>query len=169
MIWAGFTSSDDVLLAIVIFVSFFRGITYFRVNSKTRYLINLIFQVCIDVVTFFIVFIYAIIGLFIAFYTVLSGELDKNTEKDSFKPTIDLFDVFTNSAMISLGSWDPSFFHENLSALILFLATMINPIIMLNLVVSILSDTFEKVQLDQEIFDRKELVEMIFEVETLMF
>lgn len=52
---------------------------------------------------------------------------------------------------------------------IFILASAINPIIMLNLLIAIMSDTYDKVQESVEVADNKELSEMILEVETMMF
>ena len=49
------------------------------------------------------------------------------------------------------------------------LATLINPIIMLNLLIALMSDTYEKVQSTNIIADRKELLTMILEIENLAF
>ncbi|OMJ91045.1 hypothetical protein SteCoe_6513 [Stentor coeruleus] len=80
----------------------------------------------------------------------------------------DFFPSLTNSWLIILGNWDnpndPDFF-----SLIMFFATLLNPIISLNLLIAILSDTYERVSEDEVIADGQELAGMIIEIETLMF
>lgn len=70
--------------------------------------------------------------------------------------------------MIIIGNWDnPE--TVNFYSLILLLATLLNPIISLNLLISILSNTFSQVQESQVVADSQELMTMIVEAETLMF
>ena len=70
--------------------------------------------------------------------------------------------------MIIIGNWDnPT--NVNFYSLILLLATLLNPIISLNLLISILSNTFSQVKENQIIADSEELMALIVEAETLMF
>ena len=68
---------------------------------------------------------------------------------------------------------DLGYFNTDYTALfdwvIFFVATMINPIVMLNLLISIMGDTYSKVQESNDIANYQELTEMIIEIEKLMF
>jgi hypothetical protein len=78
------------------------------------------------------------------------------------------FPFLTFSYNILLGNWtkptSPDFF-----SLILFLATVLNPVISLNLLIAILTDTYKTVNINKVIADSQELASMILEVETLLF
>ncbi|OMJ73891.1 hypothetical protein SteCoe_27307 [Stentor coeruleus] len=150
------TSDERYLLSIIIFVSWLRGITYFRITRSTRYLIKLLFQVCWDILPF----------LFILFYSVIAFSLMFKAFDEDFNTSF--FPFLTYSYSILLGNWDiPT--SPNFYSLVLFLATILNPVISLNLLIAILSDTYETVNLNRVIADSQELASMILEVETLLF
>ncbi|CAG9323432.1 unnamed protein product [Blepharisma stoltei] len=132
-----------------------RGITYFRIFKNTRYMVNLITQVIKDITSFFILLFYSTLAFAFIFLV-----MDKDDPK--------LIDYIKISYRLDLGDFDPTGF-TSMQWVCLFLATMINMIIMLNLLISIMGDTFGKVQENAEIADRKELLGMISEIETLMF
>lgn len=163
IVWGGLfdisqtkSSDERYMLAILLFISWVRGITYFRVNSSTRYLVNLFFQVLTDIFPFLIILFYSVVAFALMFR---SFDIDFKT---------DFFPSLTDSYMILIGNWEnptnPDFF-----SLIMFFATLLNPIISLNLLIAILSDTFERVSEDEVIADGQELAGMIIEIETLMF
>jgi hypothetical protein len=150
------TEDERYLLSVLIFISWFRGITYFRITTSTRYLIKVLFQVCWDILPF----------LFILFYSVMAFALMFKAFDEEFDNTF--FPFLTFSYNILLGNWakptSPDFF-----SLILFLATVLNPVISLNLLIAILTDTYKTVNINKVIADSQELASMILEVETLLF
>lgn len=150
------TSDERYLLSIIIFISWLRGITYFRITTSTRYLIKLLFQVCWDILPF----------LFILFYSVVAFSLMFKAFDEEFNTSF--FPFLTFSYSILLGNWDiPT--SPNFYSLVLFLATILNPVISLNLLIAILSDTYKTVNINRVIADSQELANMILEVETLLF
>lgn len=134
---------ERLLIATTIF-SLIRGISYFRIFQTTRWIIKLIFDVMNE--------LWALI--FIIAYTIIcSSVLYQGLVKDvdfviAFK--IDNLDTFK-------AEW--------LSVLFIL---VINPIIVLNLYIAIVGDTFEKSQNEQTILDGQELAEMIYEGEILL-
>lgn len=163
MVWLGFfniskTQGTDerFMLAVLLFISWVRGITYFRINASTRYLTKLLFQVLTDIVPFLIILFYSAVA-----FGLMFRSFDDNISTDYF-PSL------TYSWLIILGNWDNPTNPDFLS-LIMFFATLLNPIISLNLLIAILSDTFERVSEDEVIADGQELAGMIIEIETLMF
>jgi WD40 repeat protein len=164
------------LLSVILMISWIRGITYFRINFKSRYLIGLLFQVIIDIVPFLIIFLYTTLG-----YAIIQGLLMNRIDEP--------FKNFMNSYLISSGSWEN---FRNLTVtqdtqgnieidealreatdyiypISIIVITIINPVIVVNLLVSILSETYEKVQEMSQIADGLELVDMIIEIETLFY
>jgi WD40 repeat protein len=163
LIWSGYfeisfekKEKERYMLAVLIFISWTRGITYFRINAATRYLIKLLFQVVLDIVPFMVILFYSAVAFGLIFRAFDSGS------------NSDFFPYLTESYNIIIGGWDnptdPEFY-----SLILLLATLLNPVISLNLLVAILSDTFETVSRDQIVADSQEMAEMIVEIETLIF
>lgn len=163
LVWVGYFSisatentREKNMLAVLIFVSWMRGITYFRINAKTRYLIKLLFQVCIDIGAFLIILFYSILAFGLIFRAFDASE------------SADFFTSITYSYMIIIGNWDnPT--DPDFNSIITLLATILNPVVSLNLLISILSDTYAQVSQNQLVADSLELIEMIIEVETLMF
>lgn len=165
MTWGGYGGEgDEILLGVVIFVSWVRGLTYFKIHPKTRYLVNLLFQVCSNIIPFLIVFLYSVVGFGISIG--LDGTFDEGDGVEEHRKPINLDDI-TDSYMVSMGSWGSP---KNFTTFVfLCLSSIINPVIILSILVAILSDTYVEVQSDQEIADNKELTDMIIEIETLMF
>ncbi|OMJ73892.1 hypothetical protein SteCoe_27308 [Stentor coeruleus] len=163
MVWGGFfdisekkNTDERFMLAVLIFVSWMRGITYFRLNSNTRYLNKVLSQVIADIFPFLIILFYSVIA-----FALIFRAFDSDLKTDYF-PSL------TKSYLIIIGSWDNPI-TPDFASLILFFATLLNPIISLNLLISILTGTFERVSEDEAIADGQELAGMIIEIETLMF
>ena len=147
---------ERYMLGVLIFVSWVRGITYFRIASGTRYLIKLLFEACFDIISFLIVLLYSVV----AFGLVLRA-FDSS-------PDSPFFDYLTTSYIIILGQWTyPGY--PNFYSLIIFFATLLNPVISLNLLISLLANTYSNISSNQVVEDAIEQAEMITEVETLMF
>ena len=58
---------------------------------------------------------------------------------------------------------------SNVFSILFLVATILNPLVMLNLLIAIMSDTYDRVQESVEVADGKELAEMVLEVEIFMF
>jgi len=73
---------------------------------------------------------------------------------------------FALSYSIDLGNYDTSNY-DSFELIIYVLATLINPIIMISLLISIISNIYDKVQFDNIVSDRKELAKLILEGEKM--
>lgn len=133
-----------------------RGITYFRIFSKTRYMINLLIEIFKDIRSFVILLFYTTFAFSIMFYA--------NEENSDLK----FGDYLSSSYTINLGAFETDNY-DSLQWLIFCLATLVNPIIMLNLLIAILGDTFSNVQDNMIVADKKELAEVILDIESLMY
>lgn len=151
--WAGH-DNKNVLLIVIIF-SWTRGISYFRMFDGTRYMVRLLSEVIKDMKVFFIILFYSTLAFSFIFYL-------RNPDDLSFS------EFLTISYRLDLGDFDASF-TEAFDWVIFFLATVINPLIMLNLLISIMGDTYGKVQETNDIANFQELTEMVIEIEKLMF
>ena len=131
-----------------------RGITGFRCFSGTRYYVRLVFDSAANIKDF----------LFLFFYVTLAfGVLTNLSQSES----IAFQAIWINSYSLNLGSFG-EFQEINISYLIFFFATIINVIIMLNLLISILGDSFDKFQISAAEIDYMEMVDVIKEIETVM-
>ena len=147
-------SENNELLSVIIFLTWSRGITYFRLFSGTRYYINLLFAIIQDMSSFFIIFFYSIVGFGLVFYTLSSST--------------DYFYFLTSTYILNFGNFDTNNY-DKLEWIFFLLVTVLNPIIMLNLLISIMSDTYSRVKHDFETADLLGLCYLIKEVELLLF
>lgn len=152
---------SDSMLSVSIFLSFVRGISYFRLFKLTRYLINLLFQVVQDIQGFLVLLVYSTLG-FCFLFIVLSRGKEDSDESLSFSTYL------MGSYNLVLGNFDIKEYNIVEYAVLTF-ALLINPIIMLNLLISIIGDTYDRVQSDNLSADMKELMDMIQEVENMLF
>ena len=150
--WTG-DSNNIVLLTTIIF-SWTRGISYFRMFDGTRYMVRLLSEVIKDMKVFFVILFYSTIAFTFIFYL-----------RDT---AISFSEFLTVSYRLNLGDFDADY-TDPFDWIIFFLATVINPLIMLNLLISIMGDTYGRVQETNDIANYQELTEMIIEIEKLMF
>lgn len=131
-----------------------RAIGYFRIFNKYRYLLRVIMEIIKDMIPFFLI----LFTSSIAFAMLLCVS----------QSDITFYNAFVNVYLL-----DQTNFHFNLDSLenviVFFLATLLNPIIMLNLLIAIMGDTYDRVQDDQVVADYREMTELILETEYLIF
>jgi WD40 repeat protein len=129
-----------LLLSCVLF-SLLRGSSYFRINSSTRWVVNLIFEVIYQLGALILVTLYSMLAFVVVYnYYSQSG-----------------FDEFISEN------------HEiaEYEYFLIFVVLIINPIIMLNLFIAIVGETFEKSQDEKNVKNGQDLAEIIFEAELL--
>ena len=168
IVWTDkFKNEAMSVLSLVIFLSFLRGISYFRLFKMTRYLINLLFQVVADIGGFLILLSYSTLSFCFLFIVLIkcSGTAEEIHECESSK---DFSSQLLSSYNLVLGNLEvqPT---DLVEFFCVTFALLINPIIMLNLLISIIGDTYDRVQSDSLSADMKELMDMIQEVENMMF
>ena len=144
----------DILLSVLIF-SWSRGIGCFRMFDNTRYMVRLIIQVIIDIATFFVLLFYATLAFAFIFYL-------RNPELQAFPMFL------TQAYRLDLGDFETDL-TETFDWFMFFISTMINPLIMLNLLIAIMSDTAAAVAEIDDICGLRELAEMVIDVEKVMF
>ncbi|OMJ93875.1 hypothetical protein SteCoe_3067 [Stentor coeruleus] len=146
----------NYLEEIAIFLNFIRGLTAFRMFDGTRYYIKLIFRSLNDVKYFLLMFTYSNL-MFGALYSV--KEKDRLTFTslwlDIYSLNFGLYDLDQNGSSIGIG--------------IFMMATIINVIVMLNLLISILGDSHDQFQIERTIVDYQEKAEMCLELQSLFF
>jgi len=145
------------LLVGVTFLSWVRGVMFFRLFEGTRYIINLLVEVIKDMGSFLFLLIYSTLGFAFIFISI-----DYNNSKGSFESFVGM------SWTLALGEFDTEDFSV-LQYVCFFIATIVNPLIMLNLLISIMGDTYDRVQESVVVADKKELVGLILAGETLLY
>ena len=145
---------DYLGLELVTLCYWARAIGYFRIFNKYRYLLRVIMEIIKDMIPFFLILFTSSIA-FSMLLCVSQG------------------DISFYSAFVSVYLLDQTNFFFKLDSienvLVFFLASLLNPIIMLNLLIAIMGDTYDRVQEDQIVADYREMTELILEAEYLIF
>ena len=147
----------DILCGFVILLSFARGISGFRIFESTRFCVKLIIRSIIRVTPFMVVFSYSTYGFGLVFSKSNMKNDDYSTFDYYWKIPFDL----------SMGSFDLD--RSNVMHYSCFMITsIINAIIMLNLLISILGDAFDEFQVDNAVLGQIEKIEGILEAEKIL-
>ena len=154
-----FTQEDlFVITWIMVVINFFRGLTSFRAFSTTRYYTRLITRAFSDSSSFLFIFFYSTFAFGVIYFVSQEG---RETE---------IFKLWSSPYQLNMGEISEGNKVENPATYIYFMmASIINVIIMLNLLISILGDSFDSFQMDAMQIDYLEQAELILEIEGLMF
>lgn len=157
IIWIFAFPDLNILTWFVILLSFFRGLTAFRLFDGTRYYVRLILRTLNDAKYFGIMLCYSIITF---------GALLLVAEDRPILITFETLWMFPYK--LNFGNYEPS--NTNiLQDFVYIIATMVNIIVMLNLLVSILGDSHDQFQIEKNIIDYKEKADLCLEIEQIMF
>lgn len=159
--WVNDTPNNNELLyfytnSLVTILVFFRGISYFRLFESTRYMIDLIHQSIKDMIGFVSVLAFSVFSFAFIFYS-----LENPDNKSTFMSNL------INSYSINLGGGEIR--GGSIYAILFYLATVVNPIILLNLLISILGNSFERVESSRVISNYRELASLVLEIEELIY
>lgn len=150
-----FNSYSDSVLIILTIVSWTRSIAYFRIFERTRYLIRMMLEIIHDIVPFLWILITATFAFAMVFY--ISAEYNTS-----------LLDSFYHTYRLNFSDFETDNYGSK-QWFVFLTATFINPLVLLNLLIAIMGDTYDRVQSGQEVADAKEISEMIIEAEAIMF
>lgn len=159
------TGGNDALLATIIaivsFFMWFKFLYFLRIFKNTGYLIRMIIQVCYDMRHFFLVLLITIIAFSDSF---LSLSLANTSDETQFVKTLPESIVYTYRLI--LGDWDTENFGEVSTLLVwtlFLLCTIFNMIVMLNLLIAIISESFAQVTANSENAQYQEMAALISE------
>ncbi|OMJ93081.1 hypothetical protein SteCoe_4025 [Stentor coeruleus] len=150
-----FSEASTEVIWLMVVMNFLRGLTGFRIFSGTRYYIRLILRSITDLQAFMAIFLYT---------TLAFGVI--NSIDDSKEITLEKIWIW--SFDLDLGNVNHNSVF-NIRYLIFFAASVINVIIMLNLLISILGDSFDRFQVSATESDYMEMTDCIYEIECIMF
>lgn len=142
--WMGF---------IVTIVAWIRLFSYFRLLDSTRYLINMLFEIIKDMLPFFAILISANAGFGLLMHQLNPETSIMNALKDTYRIAYQDFDTQG---------------YDNMEWIWFLLISIINPLIMLNLLIAIMGDTYDRVKERQNVADIQELLNMILETESYL-
>jgi WD40 repeat protein len=142
--WIGF---------IVTIVAWIRLFSYFRLLDSTRYLINMLFEIIKDMLPFFAILISANAGFGLLMHQLNPKDSIMTVLKDTYKIAYQDFETST---------------YDDMEWVWFLLISIINPLIMLNLLIAIMGDTYDRVKESQNVADIQELLNMILETESYL-
>ena len=133
---------------------------FFRTKERFGYLIRMIVEVFSDIMPFLLAFFVVIIAFSDAFYS------QSNSRKKDERYLPDFFTSMVNTYQIALGEFTMmDDFKDDISAWVLFLlCTIFNLIVMLNLLIAIISDSYERVNTTKEKVAMKELANLVLDL-----
>jgi WD40 repeat protein/archaellum component FlaC len=140
------------LTLIVASLNFIRGFRGFCLYDRTRYYIRLISMALTDISYFVIVISYSTLGFGVLFFISTCG--------------LDYSYVWSEAFALNFGNSNLGEFslEKSLEYIIYFIATIFNVVLMLNLLISILGDSYDRFQISQVQFDYEVRAELILEV-----
>ena len=139
---------------------------FLRIFDKTAHLVRIILEISNDIKYFILIFSMGIGGFGAAFYV-----LNQNDEGDNVFITSFLRGIIY-AYRISIGDFSTDKFatakSEVLLWIIFFMATLFNLIILLNMLVAIMSDSFARVTASQQSQKVREILQLIVENDFLI-
>lgn len=151
----------------------FKVLNFLRMHEETGYYIRMILQVTSDMTVFMFVLLFTILGFADAMYTISRANKPNTEVVDVATHEIDpaLFNYFNsyldsiiNSYLTALGDFSYGDFDSSsngkISWVIFLLASILNCVVMLNLLIAVVSETFATVlsQKDENSFQEKAVI-----------
>ena len=134
-----------------------RGITGFRLFDGTRFYIELILRSLNDIKYFFVMFAYSTLTFGVLFMVSRNDEIGFNS-------------IWSDSYNLNFGNYEDSDKGSVVfQYIVYFSATVFNVILMLNLLISILGDSYERFQVEQTVVDVREKAQTSMELQSMMF
>ena len=160
IIWiiVGVCDKTNIYLTILVAVfTLIRGLTVFKLFDGTRYYIHLILKSLNDIKYFIVIFSYS---------TFIFGVLFKISRQE----TLSFNSLWKESWGLNFGSsTEPTEDTNHILDYIVFLGAIImNVVLMLNMLISILGDSYEQFQIEKAMIDYREKVEYVFDLQKLM-
>ncbi|CDW88225.1 UNKNOWN [Stylonychia lemnae] len=148
------------VLAISTFLMWLKFLSSLRIFKQTGYLIRMIVEVIYDMGIFLFVLLITVAAFGDSFLRISWGNVEENQFTSSF-----VYAVLFAYSMI-LGGYDTSVFGEVAVPLVWIfwiLCTILDMIVMLNLLIAIISSTFDRVNENQEQASYQEMASLISE------
>ena len=158
LFWSNTSESlERLFISFALFFSYTKLLTLMRVIDQLRYLIRMIVEIIKDSVSFMAVAgIYVLAFALIFYQSRLNSTLEAVFEERSFGN--ELLETYT----LLLGDWDLDFYTPTTMPFFV-MVTLILTLIMLNMVIAIMADTFTRVQENSKVVNYKERLTMTTE------
>jgi hypothetical protein len=147
-----------ILAWTVALFNFTRGLTGFRLFDGTRYYVRLILRALGDMGYFFIILGYSTITFGVMF------QVSRHGKPFEFKT------LWMDSYSLNFGNFEAEDnYNFSFETVAYMLATVVNVILMLNLLISILGDSYDSFQGDKVFVDYSEKASVILEIQKMFF
>lgn len=157
--------SENAVAGVAVLLMWFRVFYLLRVFTQTAYLVGMITAIIVDMRYFVVALLLAILAFGNSYYI-----LGRNSEEDNFTGD-NIWEAFIFAFRTGFGDFNTDDFgtpDEVLIWIIFFINTIIIVIILLNLVIAIMGNTFERVQETQESTKLREFANIIRDNEFLI-
>jgi hypothetical protein len=147
-------SNNDFIKRIgtfILFISYLRGMLYFKMFKKTRYMIKMMEEIFLDTIHFGIIFIY----LLMAFTTFF--HFTRESPK-SFMAT------FSDVYSMAYGQYDPDDYN-NTEWICVYMISFGIPLVAINLLIAIMGNSYQRVHEGMTQTDLKAMTQLILETE----
>lgn len=148
-----------VVQSITTFIMWMKILYFLRIFKSTGYFLEMIFKVIIDIKYFLLVLFIVIFAFGDALFAI--------AYYNGYTYTTNILDSFIYTYRMVLGDWDTGDFTDNIAIYMIYvfflLCTFFNMIIMLNLLISIVSEAFNKVNSNAENAAYKGMAQLIAE------
>lgn len=152
---SGIEIGYDIIVGSITLISWIRFVAYFRIFDRTRYLIRMIIEIGKDMVPFFFILAVATFAQAILYYIP--------AEKEGFASAL------KHMYRLAYGDFETDKYETWYQWSVFAISTITIPLVMFNLLITIMGDTYDRVQANLEVADSKELASLILDVESVLF
>ena len=157
------TLLENLCLLVIVLLSWIRGLAFFRIFKRTRYLIGIILEVFIDVIPFIIVLFYCIMS-----FAFVGYSLDvKFTFVEPENAYWQLVDEWSIQYLLNFGDIDTDGY-TFVDWIQFFGSSILNTLIMMSMIIALMGNTYERVQELAVIAEYKEMASYILEIESML-
>lgn len=156
LLWVYFFKGYQYVELCVVCMCFLRGFTYFRTFKMTRMYVRLTLEVVKEMYSFLIVFAYAIIAFGMMYAVLVPLQVHS------------AFEAWMTAYELLMGSYTTEGY-QAMQWLCFTSASLVNVIIMLNLLISILGDAYEHTHTYAKENDTLEMLRIVIEYESMLF
>ena len=152
---------ERLFLTIIVMFTWIKAIFYFRIFDKTRYFIYIVSCCAKDILPFLVILFYLNFTFALTFY-----KLDQLKERPDFPG---FTEAWIHSYTLNFNSYHVSVYKDYKEWVVFIIATVTNPLILMNMIIALLGNTFTMVKDQAGAADMKELAGMIIEFESMLF
>ena len=150
-----------LFLTIIVMFTWIKAIFYFRIFDKTRYFIYIVSCCAKDILPFLVILFYLNFTFALTFY-----KLDQLKEHPDFSG---FTDAWIHSYTLNFNSFHISVYKDYKEWVVFIIATVTNPLILMNMIIALLGNTYTMLKDQAGTADMKELAGMIIEYESMLF